>query len=167
MKESVLVLPESDELRFTTGQAVNYSLPDGQTITIGASRFRMADTMFSSKHLPPSLSAHQYFPLANMAVTAIEKTHPDVRKELLNNIIISGGNSLFLGFVERFKREVQDIVPNSQKLRFHHSTNVIERRHAAWVGGSILGSLGTFQQLWMSKQEYDEFGADVVERKCP
>lgn len=35
----------------------------------------------------------------------------------------------------------------------------IERHHAAWVGGSILGICGSFQQLWVSKSEYEELGA--------
>jgi actin-related protein len=34
-------------------------------------------------------------------------------------------------------------------------------------GGSILASLGSFQQMWMSKQEYDEHGPGLVHRKCP
>lgn len=40
-------------------------------------------------------------------------------------------------------------------------------RFAPWIGGSILASLGTFQQMWISKQEYEEGGKQVVERKCP
>lgn len=34
----------------------------------------------------------------------------------------------------------------------------MERRYSSWVGGSILGCLGSFQQLWVSKQEYEESG---------
>ena len=36
----------------------------------------------------------------------------------------------------------------------------MERHHAAWVGASILGICGSFQQLWLTKQEYDELGAE-------
>ena len=36
-----------------------------------------------------------------------------------------------------------------------------------WIGGSILASLGSFQQLWMSKAEYAEQGAQGILRKCP
>uniref|UniRef100_A0A1X7VST2 Actin, cytoplasmic n=1 Tax=Amphimedon queenslandica TaxID=400682 RepID=A0A1X7VST2_AMPQE len=35
-----------------------------------------------------------------------------------------------------------------------------------WIGGSILASLSTFQQMWISKQEYDESGPSIVHRKC-
>merc|ERR1712157_694643 len=33
-------------------------------------------------------------------------------------------------------------------------------------GGTILASLSTFQQMWISKQEYDECGPSIVHRKC-
>merc|ERR1711872_110889 len=33
-----------------------------------------------------------------------------------------------------------------------------ERKYSVWIGGSILASLSTFQQMWISKQEYDECG---------
>jgi actin-related protein len=36
----------------------------------------------------------------------------------------------------------------------------------AWIGGSILASLGTFQQMWISRQEWDEEGAGALDRKC-
>jgi actin-related protein len=33
-----------------------------------------------------------------------------------------------------------------------------ERQYSVWIGGSILSSLSTFQQMWVSKEEYDEAG---------
>ena len=39
-------------------------------------------------------------------------------------------------------------------------------RYSVWIGGSILASLSTFQQMWISKQEYDESGPAIVHRKC-
>ena len=37
----------------------------------------------------------------------------------------------------------------------------------SFIGGSILGSLGTFHQLWISRAEYEECGKAIVEKKCP
>merc|ERR1711962_909868 len=39
-----------------------------------------------------------------------------------------------------------------------------ERKYSVWIGGSILASLSTFQQMWISKQEYDECGPSIVHR---
>ncbi|MFQ6633091.1 hypothetical protein Gotur_011881 [Gossypium turneri] len=41
-----------------------------------------------------------------------------------------------------------------------------ERKYSVWIGGSILASLSTFQQMWISKGEYDESGPSIVHRKC-
>lgn len=45
--------------------------------------------------------------------------------------------------------------------------NAVERRYSVWIGGSILSSLGSFQQMWMSKQEYQEHGAGLIHKKSP
>jgi actin-related protein len=42
-----------------------------------------------------------------------------------------------------------------------------ERRVSAWLGGSILGSLGSFHEIWMSKAEYEEHGARLINKRCP
>lgn len=42
----------------------------------------------------------------------------------------------------------------------------LERKFGTWIGGSILASLGTFQQLWVSKAEYDEMGASIFMDRC-
>ena len=39
-------------------------------------------------------------------------------------------------------------------------------KYSVWIGGSILSSLSAFQQMWTSKQEYDESGPSIVHRKC-
>ena len=46
-----------------------------------------------------------------------------------------------------------------------HPSNT-ERKFSAWIGGSILSSLGTFHQLWLSLAEFEEHGASIIERKC-
>ena len=51
----------------------------------------------------------------------------------------------------------------------HHSPQVVappERKYSVWIGGSILAFLSTFQQMWISKAEYDESGPSIVHRKC-
>lgn len=53
------------------------------------------------------------------------------------------------------------------RLKIVAVTGTGERRFGAWIGGSILASLGSFQQLWISKQEYEESGKSQIERKCP
>ncbi|VDN16506.1 unnamed protein product [Dibothriocephalus latus] len=35
-----------------------------------------------------------------------------------------------------------------------------------WMGGSILAFMSSFHQMWITKQEYDESGPQIVHRKC-
>lgn len=89
----------------------------------------------------------------------------DIRKELTSNVILTGSSSLFTGMDKRLSSELTRILPNTYKNRVICSKNSIENRYSAWIGGSILSSLGSFQQSWLSKREYDECGAILGLRK--
>ncbi len=41
-----------------------------------------------------------------------------------------------------------------------------ERYSSTFLGAGILASLGVFQPFWISKQEYDEYGPSIINRKC-
>ena len=40
-----------------------------------------------------------------------------------------------------------------------------ERKYSIWIGGPILSSLSAFEQMWISKEEYNEFGPAIVHCK--
>ena len=61
------------------------------------------------------------------------------------------------------QREITALAPSSMKIKIVAPP---ERKYSVWIGGSILASLSTFQQMWISKQEYDESGPSIVHRKC-
>lgn len=53
------------------------------------------------------------------------------------------------------------------RLKVMSPNGSTEKRYGAWIGGSILSSLGAFQQIWVSRQEYEESGKVIIEKKCP
>ena len=66
---------------------------------------------------------------------------------------------MFRGMGERLKRELEGMAPEGVEV------GVIarpDRRHAAWIGGSIVASLATFQKSWITRKDYEEGGAEVV-----
>ena len=71
----------------------------------------------------------------------------DLRKELSSNIIVTGGASLFPTRDQRLSIERGEILPASCKYKVIASKNSVETRYSAWIGGSILSSLGSFQQV--------------------
>lgn len=101
----------------------------------------------------------------DMILESVNQCDVDIRRDLCSGIIVTGGNTLYSGFVERLTEELNQRF--AQRVKIVSSNYATERKCGAWIGGSILGSLGTFQQMWMSKAEYEETGKSLVERKCP
>lgn len=60
-------------------------------------------------------------------------------------------------------KEIATLAPSTMKVK---DIAPPERKYSPWIGGSILASLSTFQQMWISKREYDESGPSIVHRKC-
>ena len=70
---------------------------------------------------------------------------------------------MYPGIEDRMQKELTALAPPTMYIRIIAPP---ERKYSVWIGGSILGSLSTFQQMWISKQEYDESGPSIVHRKC-
>lgn len=87
----------------------------------------------------------------------------DIRKELCENIVMSGGTTMFEGLKERLEKELSELVPKSVKCRVLAPP---ERKYSVWIGGSILASLSTFEPNWITKEEYEEHGVAIVKSKC-
>eukprot|EP00547_Thalassionema_nitzschioides_P005324 CAMPEP_0194219930 /NCGR_PEP_ID=MMETSP0156-20130528/27197_1 /TAXON_ID=33649 /ORGANISM="Thalassionema nitzschioides, Strain L26-B" /LENGTH=462 /DNA_ID=CAMNT_0038949781 /DNA_START=27 /DNA_END=1412 /DNA_ORIENTATION=- len=84
--------------------------------------------------------------LVHASLTAIGDA--DLRKELCSNIVLVGGSSLLSNMEQRLSSEISNIVSGGQKCKVIGSKFSVERSYAAWIGASILTSLGSFQQLW-------------------
>lgn len=136
----------------------NYELPDGQVITIGAERFRTPEVLFK-----PSLVGLEQDGIHRQVFNAIMRCDPELRADMYANIVLSGGSSMFEGIAERLQKEIISLAPESSTIKVMAPS---ERKHSAWIGGSILSSLSTFQDAWITKQEYDEAGPGIVHRKC-
>jgi len=136
----------------------SYELPDGQIITIGNERFRCPEAMFQ-----PSFLGMESCGIHETTFNSIMKCDVDIRKDLYCDIVLSGGSTMFPGMAERVQRELQAMAPAAMKIKIIAPP---ERKYSVWIGGSILASLSSFQQMWISKEEYDESGPSIVHRKC-
>jgi actin-related protein len=128
-------------------------------VQIEGERISITEKMFKASESTPGFSG-----IHHMIVESISKSDIDIRRDLFLNIIVAGGNTLFKGFVDRLQNAIPEISPQNIKARVISTS---DRKFSPWVGGSILSSLGSFQQMWMSRQEYQEHGAIMIERKCP
>ncbi|KAK8515633.1 hypothetical protein V6N13_139395 [Hibiscus sabdariffa] len=176
IKECVCRAPDApyDESSYSNIPMTPYELPDGQTIEIGADRFKIPDILFN-----PSLA--QTIPgvdnsaeisssargLPQMVIESINRCDVDIRKELFGSILLAGGTASMQQLKERLEKDLLEESPQAARVKVLASGNATERRFSVWIGGSILASLGSFQQMWFSKSEYEEHGASYIQRKCP
>lgn len=103
----------------------------------------------------------------HLVVSSVDSCDVDVHSNLWSSIILTGGNTLLNGYSERLLVEIQKVVPVGTRFKAITPPSVHERNFSSWIGGSILASLGSFQQMWVSRAEYDEQGKGVIEKKCP
>jgi len=136
----------------------SYELPDGQIITIGNERFRCPEVLFD-----PSLIGRESAGIHDVASNSINKCDIDIRRDLFLNIVLSGGSTMYPGLTSRLQKEISLSAPSSIKVKISAPP---ERKYSVWIGGSILSSLTTFQQMWITKDEFNECGPNIVHRKC-
>ncbi|XP_064338360.1 actin-like isoform X3 [Camelus dromedarius] len=94
---------------------------------------------------------------------SLMKCDIDIHNNLCSNIVLSGGTTMYPGFTNRMQKEINALAPSTVKVKIIATP---ERQYSVWMGGSILASLPIFQQMWISKDEYDESGPSIIHHKC-
>jgi len=136
----------------------NYELPDGNIITVGNERFRCPEVLFQ-----PNMIGKEEEGIHKLCFDSIMKCDVDIRKDLYANTVMSGGTTMFTGIADRVQKEMNTLAPASMTIKIVAPP---ERKYSVWIGGSILASLSTFEDMWVTKEEYDESGPSIVHRKC-
>uniref|UniRef100_A0A095A048 Actin n=1 Tax=Schistosoma haematobium TaxID=6185 RepID=A0A095A048_SCHHA len=150
------------ELQFSQGDKkmyeMTYRLPDGQLLNIGSERFRAPELMFD-----PKLAGYEMNGIHTATNETILACGMDVRKSFWSNIILTGGGTMFRGFPERLRKELHRLAPKGATVKVMASP---ERKYSVWIGGAVLASLSTFNEMWVTREEYNEFGLEIVHQKC-
>jgi len=132
-----------------------YKLKNGTNIILNNEEFKCTEALFD-----PSLLGLEFDGIDKIILNSVRKSAADLQTTLLQNIILSGGNSMFSGLQARLHQEISQL----------ESEVVVsadpEREYSAWLGGSVLGSLGVYDVLKIRKDEYYECGPSIVSRKC-
>lgn len=143
--------------------ARQYEFPTGYNTYFGPERYQVGEQFFF--HSPQLVAQNPNLPknIPTLLSESLRACDPDLRQVLMGNVVLTGGGSLFPGFADRLEAELSRNFPH---VKIHAPGNPIERRYGGWLGGSILASLGTFHQLWISKEEWQEHGKPIVGQRC-
>ena len=133
-----------------------FEFPDGYNLVFGSERYKIAEGIFNP-HQALTGAPEGVSSLKDLIMQSAKDTDVEIRQHILNNVVVTGAGSLLYGFNDRVGMEIAAAVPGPRN-RLTAPGNSMERRYASWLGGSILASLGSFHQLWVSKKEYEEHG---------
>ncbi|XP_008061736.1 actin-related protein T2 [Carlito syrichta] len=150
--------PEKELSRRPEEVLREYKLPDGQIISIGDPLHQAPEALF----MPEQLGI-QDPGLAKMVWNSITKCDADIQKVLFGEIVLSGGTTLFYGLDDRLLRELEQLASKGTPLKI---TAPPDRWFSTWIGASIVTSLSSFKQMWVTTADFKEFGTAVVQRRC-
>jgi actin len=154
--------PEADKAKASESSDLTkqYELPDGQTINVNMPRFMAPEALFN----PGLIKEGDETPgMHTMSFGSIKECDIDIRADLYGNVILSGGTTLYTGLPDRLEKELDALCPQSGQVKIIAGA---DRYYSVWQGGSTLSSLSTFEAQWITKEEYEENGAEIVHRKC-
>jgi len=167
-QHAVLQVSDSqfDEEALAAIPQVSYEFPNGFHDEYGVDRFKIAEALFDPIKIRVP-NANTMLSMAHVLTTSVGMCDIDIRPALYGSVVVTGGNTLIQGFTDRLTRDLSAKTPATMRCKLIAANGVQERRFGSWIGGSILASLGSFQQMWISKQEYEDNGKSQVDRKCP
>ncbi|GMI24116.1 hypothetical protein TrCOL_g9594 [Triparma columacea] len=144
------------------------------TSEVGYERFLGPEIFFN----PEIFSSDFLTPLPEVVDEAILKCPIDTRRGLYNNIVLSGGSTMFKDFGRRLNRDIKKRVDGRMQANLERlgalgrtanaqpiDVNVVShhmQRYAVWFGGSMLASTPEFYRVCHTKAQYDEEGPRIA-----
>lgn len=151
IKNEAKVFPDQSSI------SIEYKLPDNKIVSFSKERFLVPETLFDPSSIGILLPGiHQ------VCLKSIKKCEKKIHKCLFENIVLTGGTSSMSGLAKRFQKEIKQIAPWRTNVKV---TSHPKPKYSAWLGASILTSLPTFENTLISKKDYEEFGASIIQKK--
>ncbi|KAH0788078.1 Actin, gamma [Histomonas meleagridis] len=146
---------EMQKAEYLNEFAIKYPISNDNEIALSTQRFKCTEPLFD----PPMVQVQQ--PGLPILVNETLDKCGDLRAHFCSNILLAGGTSMLPGLSERLKKDVSKLAETNLRIMAPKNRDI-----SAWIGGSVLASLATFSQMWITKEEYDETGNSIVHLKC-
>ena len=82
---------------------------------------------------------------------------PEDRHNILKDVFVTGGNSLFMGFEERLTTDLRAVLPIDASLRVRKAADPLLD---AWKGAAQWSNEPDFRQALVTREEYSEKGSE-------
>ena len=162
--EKIQILSDIKDMVFTPDENdmnKKYILPDKKSVEIKEEFNSLMKKEIENKLFNDELN------LKTIILKSISSVLIDIKKELINNIFICGGNSLiFNNYFQDLKESLAKQLVSGTVVKLTTHPSKIQRSLASFLGASIISSLNIYKETIVKKEEYEEHGANIIERKC-
>ncbi|XP_071502994.1 uncharacterized protein [Diadema antillarum] len=135
---------------------IRYALPDGSAVSLRRQDlFHCTEAMFR----PDLFSPTQQRGLLDVIQECLSRCDNTFLESIDPTILLAGGNTKLRGYAERLQTEMTS--RNIRRTVVAHDNRDI----TTWIGGAILASHSSFQERWVSSQDYEECGARLAHKQ--
>ena len=156
MKKEACYVENKYKKHLDSVEPYEYKLPDGSSITLKTERTKVPEAIFR-----PDLLGKDWSAIHDLFIDSIDKCDESAQKDLYQNIIVSGGNTMFPGFEKKLEKKIKKKFGTKRNARF---IKVDDKMNADWIGGSCYFPL-TIENDFVSKYDYEESGFDICMKK--
>ncbi|XP_025198166.1 actin-like [Melanaphis sacchari] len=141
---------------YTKEKEKEYTLPDGMVINVESEAFQSTEILFDPLlfNIESKLGG-----IHNLIYRSCSAYDYKGQKTMFNNIILAGGNTMFPFLPIRLEEMVAKLVASTIKVQIKADPG---RKYSTWLGGAVLASMPSYQQMWISKEMYEEKGAAAL-----
>lgn len=123
-------------------------------ITINKERFICGEILFK-----PEIVGLDCEGIDKKIYQSILGCNPEFHDQLFSNIVLSGGTSMMKGLKERIEKEMICLSKNGQNV---HVTSNQYNKYSAWTGASMFSTTPSSKKSFISYDEYNEAGVQIV-----
>ena len=129
------------------------NMSDNTGLRLTVERIRIPEIVFQ-----PLIAGRDQIGLAEILENTLQEFSKEQQAELISNVFVCGGNTLFKGFNTRLENEIRKISPSGSLINVTGESN---HENSAWMGGkSLLINNYNNSTYWMKLDEYQEQGAE-------
>uniref|UniRef100_A0A3B5LER3 Uncharacterized protein n=2 Tax=Xiphophorus couchianus TaxID=32473 RepID=A0A3B5LER3_9TELE len=128
-----------------------------QTLQLANERFAVPEMLFH-----PSDIGIQEMGIPETIADAVQSLPEEMHPHFYQNIVLTGGNSLFPGFRERLEAELRSLVPAHLPVNVFLPENPV---CYSWEGGKLLAHSPDYDEMVVMREDYEENGHIVCEEK--
>ncbi|XP_023208127.1 actin-related protein 6 isoform X1 [Xiphophorus maculatus] len=128
-----------------------------QTLQLANERFAVPEMLFH-----PSDIGIQEMGIPETIADAVQSLPEEMHPHFYQNIVLTGGNSLFPGFRERLEAELRSLVPAHLPVNVFLPENPV---CYSWEGGKLLAHSPDYDEMVVMREDYEENGHIICEEK--